>query len=677
MIRSFNNFEKYVKDVDIYEDINMKNYHFNDNIDTIMVNAGMGMGKTKKLHNLFNYYENKKIVIVSFRRTLDAEYVNNFEGFELYQNIKGTYDTNLYSKMVIQIDSFYKIMGEIDLLVLDEFTYTAMHLIERAKNKEYNYNALFEYILNKNTKIIVMDALMDEYCIKWFFYQNRSIQYIENKYKKHSNIRVINYSNKIGLFIKDLLENLKNGKKLIVPTNSKSFLTNLKKEIDTNLPNIKYKFLNADNSDDINLDIWDNYDIIGYTPTIVAGVSYEKKYFDKVFGYFVNSSSSAEMSLQQLFRVRDIKNNEINLCIENKDNNKYLTQRKDIKNYIIEKNTCLIDGYMNVKISRINRNIIEDSYFYLYLDCQLKKFKSKNNYENILLELLKKQGINSIEYINENDLNLDKKARSSMRETSKITNEEIINDVINSEEIDNDQYNIMKNKINLTYKDKCILKKKKFRMVYKYDGPINFDIYKKFSKKYEQFKNLNMCFTLKDNLIKYLKNKTQIIEDTKLDKTEKVINETLNDYGKKLLSANPFVLHQSKKNEKIIIGLDILRILGIHNIFDNNKFKIDFKILLEYIKNNEKIIRLLFNCKQFDFNIKNDEKGNNEILKYINARLRTLFNLQIKKIDKISNDYIINGMDYWTEELSPFREDDELLIEMYINTMLEKDIDEF
>lgn len=332
---------------------------------------------------------------------------------------------------------------------------------------------------------------------------------------------------------------------------------------------------------------------------------------------------------------------------------------------------------MNVKISRINRNIIEDSYFYLYLDCQLKKFKSKNNYENILLELLKKQGINSIEYIKENDLNLDKKARSSMRETSKITNEEIINDVINSEEIDNDQYNIMKNKINLTYKDKCILKKKKFRMVYKYDGIINFDIYKKFSKKYEQFKNINMCFTLKDNLIKYLENKTQIIEDTKLDKTEKVINETLNDYGKKILSANPFVLHQSKKNEKFIIGLDILRILGINNIFDNNKFKIKFKILLEYIKNNEKIIRLLFNCKQFDFNIKNDEKGNNEILKYINARLRTLFNLQIKKIDKISCDYIINGMDYWTEELSPFREDDELLIEMYINTMLEKDIDEF
>ncbi|RCH82272.1 hypothetical protein CU098_006636, partial [Rhizopus stolonifer] len=56
------------------------------------------------------------------------------------------------------------------------------------------------------------------------------------------------------------------------------------------------------NSDDINLDNWNNYDIVGYTPTIVAGISFEKIHFDKCFAYFVNNSSPAEMSLQQLFR---------------------------------------------------------------------------------------------------------------------------------------------------------------------------------------------------------------------------------------------------------------------------------------------------------------------------------------------------------------------------------------
>lgn len=667
-LKSFNNYEKYVKETEIYEDIHMKPYHFNNGLDTIMVNAGMGMGKTKMLHKLFNYYENKKIVIVSFRRTLDSEYARNFEGFDLYQNINGVYDTNMYSKMVIQIDSFYKIMGDIDLLVLDEFTYTAMHLIERAKNKEYNYNALYEYILNKRTKIIVMDALMDEYTVKWFYYQNRSIQYIENRYKKHGNIKIVNYSNKIGLFTKDLLENLKNGQKLIVPTNSRAFLTNLKKEIDNNLPNIKYKFLNSDNSDDINLDSWDTYDIVGYTPTIVAGVSYEKKYFDKIFGYFVNSSSSAEMSLQQLFRVRDIKSNEINLCIENKDNNKYLTKRKDIKDYIIERNKCLIDGFMNVKISRINRNIIEDSYFYLYLDCQLKKFKSKNNYENILLELLKKQGISNITCIKDDNLELDKKTRSNIRETSKIINDEIINDVIQSEEIDDDQYNIMKNRTVLTYKEKCILKKKTFRNVYNYNDDISFDLYKKYNKKYEQFKKLNTCYNLKDDLSKYLEDEIQIIEDKKIDKNETIGKEV--DFGKIYHTSNAFILHQSKKNEKFLVGLDLFKILKINNIFDKNEFEINFNTLSKYIIKNEKIIRLLFNCKEFDKNIKNDEKGNNELLKYVNARLRTLFNLQIKKVNKNGNKYIVDGMDYWCKEINPMKENEDLKMEMYIKTIL-------
>lgn len=674
MIHSFNKFNKYVKDSDIYESINMKSYHFNTGIDTIMVNAAMGMGKTKKLHGLFDNFEDKKIVIVSFRRTLDSEYARNFEGFELYQNLGNIYDTAIYNKIVIQIDSFYKIIGEIDLLVLDEFSYTMMHLIERAKNKDSNYNALYEYILNLDTKIIVMDALMDEYMVRWFYYQKRNIHYIENTYKKHTNIEIINYENKIGIFMEDIINNLKNGKKLIIPTNSKAFLKNLEKEIKLICPNTKIKFLNADNSDDIDLDSWDNYDIVGYTPTIVAGVSYEKNYFHKIFAYFTNNSSCAEMSLQQLFRVRNISDNQINLCIENKDNMKYLTKRKDIENYILEKNKCLIDGFMNVNISRIHRNIIKDSYFYLYLDCQLKINKSKNNYENILIDLLKKQGINNIKTILKIDLNLDKNARSSMRETSKIVNDDIINDVINADEIDDDQYKIMKNRTILNYKEKCILKKKKYRLTYGFDGVINFDDYKKYSKKYKQYENMNKVYTFKDDIFKYLEHHIQKTEDTKIVEHEAYENGRCNKNGKIILSPNPFILHQSKMNEKLIVGLDILNMLGAKDIFNKKSFKIDFNKVLNYIKKNEKIIKLLFKCKDFDFNIKLDKNGINEIIKYINSKLRTLFWIQIKKADKNGDEYILDGMNYWCEHINPFKENitlkEDFEIDVYVNMVL-------
>lgn len=671
-IHSLNHYEKYVKKIYTYDDINMKDYHFDKGINTIMIKAAMGMGKTKNLHNLFKYYKNKKILIVSFRRTLDKEYSKNFEGFTLYEDIKSnTYDTEIYEKMVVQIDSLHKVRGNIDLLVLDEFTYTELHLVERAKFKESVYNTLLEYIRDLNINIILMDALLDEYTIKWFYHQKRNIQYVENKYKKHTDIKVINYENKIGIFIDDILDNLSKNKKLIIPTNSKSFLNTLDKKIKNSLPNIKYRFLNADNSDDINLENWDQYDIVGYTPTIVAGVSYEEKYFDKIFGYFVNSSSCAEMSLQQLFRVRNLNDKEINICVENKDNNKYLTNIKDIEKYIIDRNTCLVDGVMNIKISRIHRNIIKDSYYYMYRDCQIKIFRSKNNYLITLLDLLKQQGITNIKNIEKIDIENDRNTRKEMSSISKLNNETIIKDIVTSDEIDNEEYGLLKNKFNLTYNDKNKIKKKTFRNTYGYIGNISTDMYKKFSKKYLQFKNLNTLYTLKEDIVKYLEDKIQTTEKNKENKHTQVINEEVNEFGNKIISANPYILHQSKNNEKFIIGLELITVLGANNVFNKDKFKIDFKKLLKYINEKEYIIRLLFKCKEFDTkNININGKENHEIIKYINARLRTLFNIQIKKIDKYKEEYIVDNLDYWTKEINPFKENEDLKQQILLETML-------
>jgi hypothetical protein len=374
------NIKDYIYKKDIYNENKMKEYHFDDT-DTICVKAGMGLGKTKMLKKLFKNYKNKKIVIVSFRVTLDKEYVKNFDNFQLYSNItESTYDTDIYNNIVVQIDSFHRIRGNIDLLVLDEFTYTSLHLVERVKFKEAVYNTLEEYIRNIDTKIIVMDALLDAYNIEWFYKLNRKIYYVENKYEKHNDKIIYNYENKIGVFVESLLDNIKKGKKIIVPTNSKNFLNNLEKKIKCNLPNIKCKFLDADNSDDINLENWNDYDIVGYTPTIVAGISYEMFHFDKCFGYFINISAPASMALQQLFRVRNISDNEIHICVEQKDSNVYPTNVKEIEEYILDKNKCLVQGVLGVKISRINKTIKRDPYYYLYRNCQIRLFQSRNNY---------------------------------------------------------------------------------------------------------------------------------------------------------------------------------------------------------------------------------------------------------------------------------------------------------
>ncbi len=120
----------------IYSSKNIKKYEFKENFNALCIKANMGIGKTKALEPLLKKYN--KVVIVSFRISLDKQYVNNFPDFELYSDIKeNTYETDIHPKIVIQIDSLYKLMGEVDLFILDEMTYTLNHLVTSAK-KETN-----------------------------------------------------------------------------------------------------------------------------------------------------------------------------------------------------------------------------------------------------------------------------------------------------------------------------------------------------------------------------------------------------------------------------------------------------------------------------------------------------------------------------------------------------------
>ncbi|RCH82045.1 hypothetical protein CU098_006731, partial [Rhizopus stolonifer] len=99
--------------------------------------------------------------------------------------------------------------------------------------------------------------------------------------------------------------------------------------------------LDSDSNGDIDMENWDKYDIIGYTPTIVAGISFEKKHFDLCYGYFINSSSCAELSVQQLFRVRDLRDKTIHLCVEVNGKKDYPTERDNVREYILDRNKNL------------------------------------------------------------------------------------------------------------------------------------------------------------------------------------------------------------------------------------------------------------------------------------------------------------------------------------------------
>jgi len=64
------------------------------------------------------------------------------------------------------------------------------------------------------------------------------------------------------------------------------------------------------------VNMFDRYDLLIYTPVICAGNSFTKSHFNMVMGYFTSRSCIVEMSVQQMFRIRQLIDNKMILCIQ-------------------------------------------------------------------------------------------------------------------------------------------------------------------------------------------------------------------------------------------------------------------------------------------------------------------------------------------------------------------------
>jgi hypothetical protein len=622
-------------------------YKFESTYDTYCLRACMGIGKTKGLNELFNNGIYKKIVIISFRKTLDREYVNNFKDFELYLDInenENIYDLEKHNKIVIQIDSIHKLFGKCDLLVLDEYTYSCFHLVEFTKERKQCYDTLKEYV-QKTKHIIVLDAYLNGYYLKWFKELGRKIYFVKNNYKKHIDKEIINYSNNIGPFIEAIIKYLKDNKKIVLCTNKRSFLEKIEDIVKNTIKNKEYKFINCDNSDDIDLNNWDKYDIVGYTPTIVAGISFEKRHFDACFGYFINSTSCAELSVQQLFRVRDLKENKFHICVETNGKKDFPTDRDSVRKYILERNSKLNDGINNLTLSHVDRDIIEDDYFTMFLNIQLLTFQSKNDYESKLLNLLKIQGVEKIKNIECNDIE-SKKYRKEIKELTKINKQKNYERMYELPKIQFDEYEDLK-KNNRKTKDE------KLQIMY-YNLSTNFccdNLTPDLISKYEKYVKVY-------NIIKYMYN---IKDDINNNLCEKI-----NDYESKLKEDcdNTKKLHCNDKYYKVAHLHKILNILGFESMFDKSEIIINKSDIIKHIKKYGHRLDLLFITKENKWENMDDDSIFKEVLKYINQRLRSVFKISIKSKN---DNFYIDGLDFWCEKVNPMKNFDDILKDIINN----------
>lgn len=308
---------------------------------TLCVLAGMKMGKTKKL---MKYIEQKfpdrivddpingepvvagpRIMFISFRQAFSDNIKSRFDDFTMYNDPSAPAELN-QRKLIVQVESLHRVVVDRrhrpDLLILDESESIFEQFNSGLGRSPHDSWAKFEWLMKYSGTVVCMDAMLGDRTVNTLRFLRTECEGFENADKSiyvHANVfcnardDTYEITDTREVFHAKLYDDLQAGKRICVATSSKA-------EAELIFSNIRFKFpdlmsvLYSSNTEksikrqhlgNVN-GCWTGYDVIVYTPTISAGVSFEMTHFDRVYGWFTDDSCTVETCIQMLGRIRDV-----------------------------------------------------------------------------------------------------------------------------------------------------------------------------------------------------------------------------------------------------------------------------------------------------------------------------------------------------------------------------------
>lgn len=301
-----------------YEQPTMRKYELTP---TLCVVAPMKTGKTVTLNEYItaNYDDNAKIVICSFRQTFANEIKAKFPDFALYSQVRGEINEN---RLIIQVESLHRIMmtpgmQPPDLLVLDECE-SIFEQFDSGLLRQFNESfAIFSWMLKFSRRVVLMDANLGQrthnILIKMrpdyppFYHVNGKLGMKGDKYY---------FTGDKVTWYHALYASVLRGERSAIAVNSLQEAKILHYDLSNEYPAVKFKIYSSETSHaerkqhfaQVN-EYWSQYDVVIYTPTVSAGISYEREHFNNVFGFFSDQSCNVETCIQMIGRVRNVSDN--------------------------------------------------------------------------------------------------------------------------------------------------------------------------------------------------------------------------------------------------------------------------------------------------------------------------------------------------------------------------------
>jgi len=399
-----------------YESETMAPFNSSHFKDVYLVQAAMKMGKTKSFKRYLteNYELNapnpSRIIVVSFRQTFTSELAKKLKdlGFIAYNTVKGKLTQN---RIIVQVESLHRL--EITdkkpaLLVLDECeSILGQFASEHLAVKRAQVWGVFEYLVRCSGKILAMDAHLGSRTVNVI----KSIR-TDARFHLHRNTfanttdYICNITTDTGLFMGNLIDQVKQGSRIVIPTNSLTSAEAIKAKLETDLGETKKEIgifsrktsaeIKRTECGDVNSH-WLKYDVLIYTPTISAGISFEEIHFDAVYAMFTDRSSTVEECMQMLMRVRNLSNKTINIHFSCSGNN-LPPEINDIKTHIQNSREALrspaITDMMTYDYD--DEGVFKfytSPYFMLHLENRRMINLSKNNFIGVMLGYFKNIGV--------------------------------------------------------------------------------------------------------------------------------------------------------------------------------------------------------------------------------------------------------------------------------------------
>jgi hypothetical protein len=317
----------------------------------VVLKSPYGTGKTTMIKEIINksIQKNKDVRIVflvmrqSLARSIELEfesmgfinYLNkikkhtksfingsSFNVITKYESIKQEIDHNT-NRVIISLDSLPRInnytyespinIKPYDIVICDEFCSLLSHFSYQQMNaKEFIYKLFHKIIKTAKKNVYFLDGDIS----------NREISYLEN-YLEYTGVPTFNtakgnsYNIKItydqDYYLREILDDLKKGKNVCVISTSASFCDKLEALLkdagydSTKVFKITGRSSDIDKQSLVNVNqLFIQYRLVIFSPTISVGVDFNQRHFDKIYGQICLESITPREYWQMLARIRTI-----------------------------------------------------------------------------------------------------------------------------------------------------------------------------------------------------------------------------------------------------------------------------------------------------------------------------------------------------------------------------------